>query len=292
MGGALFGYAIESELPLARLREAPAPRGTLRLARADGELLALDGELVGWHEVADPPWRTAFVRTAAGLLADCSITGTYLVEPRARRVRAAPRQTGPSWQHVMVATAFPLLLSELGDLVLHASAVVVDGRAVAFCGLAGRGKSTLAYGLARPGRPLLAEDGLALSRAGDSNKNGGWLAWPGPRGVRLLGDGEPGKRVRYVDAAAEHGEPVALGAVVALAERAPGPPSVERLAPANAVQALLGNAIYAPGGGLRRAFAGATQLAASAPVFRARLPDDLDAVAHAGERLLEQVSVG
>src|SRR5256885_12253922 len=124
MAGALFGYAIETDLPLARLRSAVAGRGTLRLAPGDAGLLDLPGELVGWYETAEPPWRIALARTRQGVLADCSSTGTFLVEPAERRVQAVAPDTGPRWQHVMVATAIPLLLAELGDLVLHASAVV------------------------------------------------------------------------------------------------------------------------------------------------------------------------
>jgi hypothetical protein len=286
MAGALFGYAIETDLPLARLRSAVAGRGTLRLAPGDIGLLDLPGELVGWYETAEPPWRIALARTRTGVLADCSNTGTFLVEPGEQRVRAVPRDdTGPRWQHVMVATAIPLLLSELGDLVLHASAVVADGRAVAFCAPAGRGKSTLAYRLATAARPLLAEDGLVLTPHED-----GWLAWPGPKGVRLLNGDQPGKRTHVVDPAAEMEEPAPLAAAVVLDERGDGPLEVERLEPVEGVQALMANATFVPGDGTRRAFSAIARVAERIPVHRARLPDDLEAIVPAGEELLARVA--
>lgn len=52
-----------------------------------------------------------------------------------------------------------------GDLVLHASGVVVDGRGYAFVGKSGAGKSTLAAAfLGVPGVTVLGEDSLVLRR--------------------------------------------------------------------------------------------------------------------------------
>lgn len=54
------------------------------------------------------------------------------------------------------------LLRLRGVIPLHASAVAVDGRAVAFLGPAGSGKSTLAAGFAELGFAVLSDDVLAL----------------------------------------------------------------------------------------------------------------------------------
>ena len=50
-----------------------------------------------------------------------------------------------------------------GMVCLHASAVVVDGRAIAFMGPPGAGKSTLAAAFARSGFRVLSDDTLALT---------------------------------------------------------------------------------------------------------------------------------
>src|SRR5216683_295679 len=53
-------------------------------------------------------------------------------------------------------------LRQRGFLVLHGSAVTLNGRAVVFCGGSGWGKSTLAAALHRRGHPLLVDDYAAI----------------------------------------------------------------------------------------------------------------------------------
>lgn len=68
-----------------------------------------------------------------------------------------------------------------GVLALHASAVLIDGRAVALVGPSGAGKSTTAAAFAAAGTPVLTDDVLAL-RPGSS---GAVLAYPAYRLLRL-----------------------------------------------------------------------------------------------------------
>lgn len=65
----------------------------------------------------------------------------------------------------------PKLLSLRGRTVLHASAVAIDGRAIAFSGHSGAGKTTTAHALVRAGATLICEDKLVLHHdaAGDPN---------------------------------------------------------------------------------------------------------------------------
>lgn len=68
-------------------------------------------------------------------------------------------------------------------MVLHASAVLVNGKAVAFMGQSGRGKSTLAASFATNGFPFLTDDGLQLD-ALDKQP----VACPSHASVRLWSD--------------------------------------------------------------------------------------------------------
>ena len=62
----------------------------------------------------------------------------------------------------VLGPAFSRLLVQRGDYVVHASAVVIGGKAVAFIGASGTGKSTLAAALCRRGHRLLCDDLLRL----------------------------------------------------------------------------------------------------------------------------------
>jgi hypothetical protein len=68
---------------------------------------------------------------------------------------------------LLVGAGLATALHLRGIPILHASAVVVDGRAILVAGMTGAGKSTLAAALVRLGAPLLAED-LAVLTFGEN----------------------------------------------------------------------------------------------------------------------------
>lgn len=63
----------------------------------------------------------------------------------------------------ILGTVFGILLHQREQIVLHASAVEVNGKAVAFCGASGTGKSTLAAALAQRGYRLITDDICAIT---------------------------------------------------------------------------------------------------------------------------------
>jgi hypothetical protein len=103
-----------------------------------------------------------------------------------------------SWQRLLIAQVLPFAAVVRGIEVLHASAVVLDGEAVALAGRSGSGKTSLALALHRRGAALLADDVLAIERNGDKP-----LAHPGApvagidqveaERLRRRGEEEPGE---------------------------------------------------------------------------------------------------
>jgi hypothetical protein len=147
----------------------------------------------------------------------------------------------------LVGTVLGLLLHQRGLVLLHASAVEADGKAIVFCGPSGVGKSTLAAALADRGYPLLTDDLCVLS----FDERGVPLAHPDggrlklwARAIEALGVGERrGAPVRsilekyYVEPPAVAGGPLPVARIYQLREaRGPVAPGIER---ANVVDAAL-----------------------------------------------------
>lgn len=159
----------------------PPGRRLAALARDDGSLLyslARDGD----HTVLRYP----------GL---CEFSGDRdLVHVTAHLQPGADRGL-PEVLAAGALLAVHLLLR--GRLVLHASAVRLDGRALAFVGASGMGKSTLAAALCGHGCGLVADDVVRVDAAGDVPR-----VFPGSTENRLrpsaagLADGAPPNAVR------------------------------------------------------------------------------------------------
>lgn len=96
----------------------------------------------------------------------------------------APGTETGTLQHLFLNQVLPLALNLQGKIVLHASAVEAPGGAVAFAGVSGRGKSTLAASFAANGTGFLTDDALVVEP--DDGK--GCRAWPSDPSIRLWND--------------------------------------------------------------------------------------------------------
>ncbi|MBA3735458.1 MAG: hypothetical protein H0W90_09740 [Actinobacteria bacterium] len=123
-------------------------RGRIVLRDGAGAACAYGGKQLGQHWIRVPR------------------LGTFELSPDFADVHA---YVSPSASQALVldgyyGTALPLFTqATLGYEVLHASAVLVNGGAVAFCGFTGVGKSTIASALSARGFELWADDAIALA---------------------------------------------------------------------------------------------------------------------------------
>ena len=130
---------------------------------------------------------TEFHRADGGYLLRFPLLADFFVSADAFTVTCFPAPEVPevTARHVYLNQVLPLVLSKLGKLVFHASAVAIGSGAVAFVGESGRGKSTLAASFAVSGCGFLTDDGLVVEARGE-----GFEALPSHPSIRLWDDSE------------------------------------------------------------------------------------------------------
>ncbi len=151
----------------------------------------------------------------------------------------------------LLGSAMGVLLHQLGILPLHANAIALSGRAVAFLGHPGAGKSTLAAAFHDRGSAILSDDVCALTRCGDT-----FMAQQGIPRLRLWRDAveRSGRSVegceRAFDAVDKYtvrtqtkapDAAVPLGAIYLLVRDGVARPEIRPLAGIEAMRALVEN---------------------------------------------------
>jgi hypothetical protein len=129
----------------------------------------------GWFHYRRLPDGSAYLRWGG--------VAEFLVSPDGRRV-ACHRRRGATPEAFLAYLLGPVLSFALigrGAEPLHATCVVVDGRAVAFLGDGGAGKSTLGAAFLEAGHALLTDDLLVATPRG-----AGVLACPGIPRIKLF----------------------------------------------------------------------------------------------------------
>ncbi|HUY82907.1 MAG TPA: hypothetical protein VMU92_14360 [Acidobacteriaceae bacterium] len=188
----LWGYRINSEFDLGELDPVcgdATSHGDLDVRRAeDEEWIRQRGAVLleDRHENGEVSF--ACWKRGDGYVAQFPGVCSFLILPDEMRVEIAP---GPglgkaATAHMVLDHAIPRLLTlKPGHIVLHASAIAMEGHVVAVLGISGQGKSTLAAWLASQGHPVLTDDCLVLRWDEEEQE---WLAQPSYESVRLWPD--------------------------------------------------------------------------------------------------------
>jgi hypothetical protein len=254
----LYGLLVETDLPipgLAAVDEGGAPDLRVWMGRVPENVFPPRGGEEPWY--VSPRTTLAEEPTVVVHRLDGGAFRLRYADGCAYHVDAAGTRVACTWPaHFTMEDAATYLLGPVMGLVLrlrgvpslHASAVAVDGVAVALVGAAGTGKSSTAAAMAARGHALVTDDVLALRVDGD-----GIAAQPAYPHVRLWPDIVPAllgpgaelppltpnwdKRGLRLDEAF-HPHPLPLGAVYVLSGREAGP-NAPRLEPMSAMDAAL-----------------------------------------------------
>lgn len=272
--GNVFGFEIESELPLVRLRERPGPRGTIRVVRDEPAILDGPAEITALDmlELPDGDLSTFVIgREGDRRVVGCSHTGGFVLEPDHLAITAAPAGPAEMWEHRLLSVIVPIMLASRGEVALHGAVVEIGGKAAIFCGPAFRGKSTLALTFAELGHAVLSEDGIVLEE-----REGEWIAWPAAKGARIrTRPGSPGPSKVLTGLPGPEAEPLPVGTVVLLAPRG-GTGVADEITSSAALLELAPHLMHTGGiDAVRPAFSGLARLLSAVPAARLSLPDDL-----------------
>ncbi len=189
--GHAFGIDIDSSIVVPELPAGHELDGNPRvtLERADPEGLKRAWPAHGVERVLErvrPNGRPMMVverHTELGFHIWAPHYGRHLVSADGAHIRSALPAVSPwRWERLLFAQVLPLAAALSGRELFHASAVALDGGAVAFVGLTGAGKSSIAAHLVADGAGLVADDVLALERTpgGVSSHPGSGLAGVAP----------------------------------------------------------------------------------------------------------------
>ena len=141
-----FALTIRSAIPLIEL---PVGDGSPDVEVRIGPVEGAPPPSEGWSVIAAPDDVRGWIPDGGAF----HVRGgrEILIDP-------APGADDRALRLGIVGPLLGVILMQRGLFVLHASTVAVEGRAVAFFGPSGRGKSTLTAAMTRAGHPLIADD--------------------------------------------------------------------------------------------------------------------------------------
>ena len=298
----LYGLTLQTQIALPCKPASEVARRPVRLTA--GDAAGFEWLAKRRPSCATPAW-CEYHRTAEGHVGlRWADHFSFTISPDGHDVQflSAPGVDAESLIAYLLGQVLSFPLLSFGFEPLHATAVVVDGEAIAFVGDCGYGKSTLAAAFVARGMPVLSDDLLVIEPL-----NGRWIAHPGiPRlklfpqvAGRLLGphpagvpmNGHTPKLVLPLAQGQAVLQPVPLRALYTLAEPRDEPTSV-------AIEAVQGAAAFMEvtraafnlqvldPPRLTNQFAFARRVAAEVPIRRLSYPRSFDLLPSVCEAIL------
>lgn len=230
--------------------------------------------------------------------------GRILIEEGRRIVFEAWPDADPERVRLnFIGTIQSILWHQRGYLPLHASTIMVDGRAIAVAGVTGGGKSVITAALTTRGCPLAADDFTIIDWAQSPP-----VVLPGYQKLRLwkdacleldmlhnsIGRAHPVLDKYIVAVDAYSGPPLPLSDLFILAGERADELKIERLSAIVGIQNMLG-ALHMPDearalGRQAQIFSGLNAVASSVKLWLVTAPDDLSRVREVADAILAQTA--
>jgi hypothetical protein len=243
-----------------------------------------------WDTPEGEVW-TEFYHLDPGFLVRFPGMADYHISSDGKQVTVTPvvGTSEVTLAHLLYNQVIPLAWSHQGRQLLHASAVLVQGRAIAFLGQSGRGKSSLATSFATAGHEFLTDDSVML--LADS---AGFRMPAGQPTIRLWQDSlesllrhTPLSRpsLQYTDKTCiladdqirHHAGDARLGALFCIGDDVTDRIVIQRIKGQEAILHLIRNSLVLDvenPESLQRNFAQLCHLATTVPMFRLEFPRD------------------
>jgi len=160
---AAFGGILESTIEFPDLETAPEGTADWTLEEAFGANSAANSQAMGWDTVFAAV-KVRAQRDSSGFSLIFDDTGRFDVSADGRRLKWYRPSTPcePQARADVLGRVIPLAMHASGVMSLHASAVSINGRGVAFIAPKFHGKSTLATALIKEGARLITDDVLPV----------------------------------------------------------------------------------------------------------------------------------
>ena len=180
----VYGLSLKSHLPLSCLSGTDSALAEVELLDGSDALFAQ-----ACREASAKPHPTAWfshrrLRDGSDYLRWRGLF-EFLVSADGRRIACRPSNgiSRETFQTYLVSQALSFALLKQGIEPLHATVVVWNGRAVAFLGDCGYGKSSLGAAFLCAGHRVLTDDLLVVRERAEPGQ--GFLAYPGPPRIKL-----------------------------------------------------------------------------------------------------------
>ena len=179
----ISGTTFQSNIVINELIPDPAgaPEFSFQYSADARQFLRLSQWLNHWYLHDGSIW-LSFAKIDEGYLLRFPAYADFIVSSDGQQIRCYLRKNCPqeTMRHLLLNQVIPIVLSQLGKLVLHTSACATPDGVLAFMGTTGMGKSTLAASFGLQGYTVITDDCLLVEQHEDRV-----LCIPSYQGLRL-----------------------------------------------------------------------------------------------------------